>query len=65
MLNTASPDPLFLAWALKFGYTPWQPSSEQEYPKFARYWLAWQAGIAPDCKLAFAVVRLSGLLSLA
>ena len=62
MLNTANPDPKFLAWARLFGYTPWRPANPLEFPKFARYWLAWQAGIAPDCKQAFSVVTCSGLL---
>lgn len=56
-------DPQFLAWAKRFGYVPWRPFTGHEREKFARHWLAWQANMPPDCKLAHSVVRLSGVLS--
>lgn len=56
-------DPAFLAWARRFGYVPWQPVAGYPREKFYRYWIAWQAGIAPDCKQAHLLLSLSGLLN--
>jgi len=55
-------DPQFLAWAKRFGYTPWRMTEPHQRAKFGRYWLAWQAGIAPDCKRAYAVAQCAGFL---
>ena len=56
-------DPQFLAWAKRFGYAPWRLTEAHQREKFARYWLAWAAGVPPDCKLAHTMVQLSGLLT--
>ncbi len=56
-------DPLFLAWAKRFGYVPWVMTEAHQRDKFARYWLAWLADVPPDCKKAHRMVQLSGLLA--
>jgi len=60
-----NPDnPEFLQWCRQYGYAPWRPrSTPYQWEKFARYWLAWQAKVPPDCKKAHAMVQLSGLLA--
>jgi hypothetical protein len=64
MLNTSHLDPLFVAWARRFGYVPMPcTAGTHQYEKYARYFLAWQANVAPDCKRAHAMVRCSGLLT--
>jgi len=55
--------PVFLAWARQFGYVPGPMTKAHQRHKLARYWLAWQAGVPPDCKKAHLMVQLSGLLT--